>query len=111
MVAILAESPPNRSTKIYVGVDAATKHDAAAVVAVTRDEYGVRLVRHRIWHPQPNDVLDLGATIEDYVRRLDREYTVAGVFYDPFQMIRSEATLMDVGVPMVELPQTSDIQG
>jgi phage terminase large subunit-like protein len=91
---------------LHVGVDAATKGDCAAVVAVASDGERVRLVRHRIWTPAPGRPLDLEETVEAFVLELARAYPVATVRYDPFQMARSAATLRALGVQMEELPQT-----
>ena len=97
-----------RGMAVSVGVDAATKGDCAAVVAVGRDPDGrLRLVRHRIWTPRKGDPLDLEETIEAYLRELQRDYRIVGVRYDPFQMARSATTLARAGIRMVEYPQTS----
>jgi phage terminase large subunit-like protein len=93
--------------RLSVGVDAATKHDSAAVVAVAREEGVVRLVRHRVWTPRRGEPLDLEATVEAYLLDLAHAFSIAAVVYDPYQMARSAATLRARGVPMVELPQTS----
>jgi phage terminase large subunit-like protein len=49
---------------LYVGVDAATRHDMAAVAAVTVDEdtRKIRLVRHYLWAPSPENPLDFSRT-------------------------------------------------
>jgi phage terminase large subunit-like protein len=92
--------------RLSVGVDAATKGDAAAVVAVAHDGQRVRLVQHRIWRPRKNDPLDLEDTIESYLLALRRDFRIAAVLYDPYQMARSASTLRKAGLPMVEYPQT-----
>lgn len=93
---------------LSVGVDAATKGDAAAVVAVARERDGrVRLCRHRIWTPKKGDPLELEETIEAFLLQLRREYRIGSVLFDPYQMQRSASELRKAGVPMVELPQTS----
>ncbi|HEX9263852.1 MAG TPA: hypothetical protein VF977_05750 [Candidatus Binatia bacterium] len=49
----------------------ATKHDAAAVVAVTWTAEGaIKLVSHRIWQPSPENPLDLEDTVEWHLREL-----------------------------------------
>lgn len=91
---------------LSVGVDAATKRDCAAVVAVAHAGGWVRLARHRIWTPTKAHPLDLEETIEAYLLWLADHYRLSSVRYDPTQMARSAATLTKAGLPMVEWPQT-----
>jgi phage terminase large subunit-like protein len=97
----------DRSLRVSVGVDAATKGDCAAVVAVAYDGGRLRLVAHRIWTPRRGEPLDLEDTIEKYLLQLRAGYSVAAVYFDPHQMARSAATLKRAGVRMVEFPQTT----
>jgi phage terminase large subunit-like protein len=97
-----------RGLRLSVGVDAATKGDCAAVVAVAREPDGrLRLVRHRVWTPRKGEPLDLEETIEAYLLDLRRQFSLAAVSFDPYQMARSAATLRRERVPMVELAQTA----
>jgi hypothetical protein len=93
--------------ELSIGVDAATKRDCAAVVAVAHAGGWVRLVRHRIWTPTKGHPLDLEDTIERYLLSLADHFRIHSVRYDPTQMVRSAATLTKAGVPMVEYPQTT----
>jgi phage terminase large subunit-like protein len=97
----------DRSVPIWVGIDAATKQDSAAVVAVTRDADRVRLVAHRIWRPGKGETLDLEATVEAFVLELAGRFSVQACSFDPYQFVRSAASLRKAGVRMDELPQTS----
>jgi phage terminase large subunit-like protein len=97
---------PTKDLDLIVGVDAATKSDCAAVVAVARIGDRLQLVDHRIWRPSKGAPLDLEDTIESYVGELHDGYRVSAVYFDPFQMARSAATLKKAGVRMVELPQS-----
>lgn len=97
-----------RYLRLSVGVDAATKGDCAAVVAVAKQPDGrVQLVAHRIWTPKKEEPLDLEETVEEFVLSLDDRYRVVSVSVDPFQMARSIATLRKAGVRIEEFPQTS----
>jgi phage terminase large subunit-like protein len=96
--------PPLR---LSVGVDAATKHDCAAVVAVAHDGDKVRLVQHRIWSPRFGKSLDLEQTVERYLRHLRKHYRLGTISYDPFQMAAIAGRLSGEGLRMQELPQTS----
>ena len=93
---------------MFVGIDAVTKHDSAAVMAVVHDDDRVRLVAHRIWSPRKDDPLDLEETVEAFVLHLrDRGFGLASVRFDPYQMARSAATLKKAGIRVKEFPQTS----
>lgn len=99
---------PTKEHQLFVGVDAATKQDSAAVVGVLRDESDglVVLACHRIWYPSPDDPLDLEETVEAYLRELDGKYSLAAVLCDPYQLHRSITTLRKDGLPVEEFPQT-----
>ena len=73
---------------IFVGVDASTKHDWCAVVATAYDDASqkVRLVRHYVWKPTPDQPLDFTNTIERAV------IGAAGAFLDSERQLRSVAT-------------------
>ncbi len=97
-----------RGLRVSVGVDAATKGDCAAVVAVVKERDGrIWLLAHRIWTPRKGDPLDLEETVEAFVLSLHRRYRIARVLVDPFQMARSVQTLRKAGVSVEEYPQTS----
>jgi hypothetical protein len=95
-----------RDKRLFVGVDAATKHDTAAVVAVCWDGDQLALASHRMWQPTPTDPLDLEATIEAYLRTLHTGFHIAQVFCDPYQLHRTIMKLKGAGVPIEEFPQT-----
>jgi phage terminase large subunit-like protein len=98
----------DRALPIWIGVDASTKRDSTAVVAVTWDGEAnkVRIVFHRIFQPSAKEPLNFEATIAHTVRELTTRFAVRGVFYDPFQMAAVAQGLQHVGVPMREVPQT-----
>ena len=72
----------NGSRPLFVGVDAAQKHDTAAVVAVSWDGTKLVLAAHRIWKPTPTDPLDLEATIEAYLRELHARFRIGAIVVD-----------------------------
>ncbi len=92
---------------LSVGVDAATKQDSAAVVAVAHEGERIRICAHRIWTPKKGEPLDLEETIEEYLLQLARDFRIRTVRFDPFQMARSAATLRRAGLRMEDFPQTS----
>lgn len=93
---------------IFLGIDASTKHDWCAVVATAYDDPSqkVRLVRHYVWKPTPDQPLDFTNTIERAVLELVDRFLVQGVFYDPWQLSALAQRLTDAGVEMQEFPQT-----
>lgn len=95
---------------IYVGVDASTKHDSSAVVAVTFEEGKLALVCHRIWQPTPEDPLDIEATIEAYLRELCGRFRVEKILCDPYQLHQTITKLESEGLPIEEYPQTQSNQ-
>jgi phage terminase large subunit-like protein len=100
----------DRELPVWVGIDASTKRDSTAIVAVTWDSETskVRIVFHRVFQPSPKEPLNFEATIACTVRELLTRFAVRGVYYDPFQMAAVAQGLQHVGVPMREVPQTSN---
>jgi phage terminase large subunit-like protein len=73
-----------QSTGLFVGVDLATKHDSAAVVAVQwTPEGALQLVSHRIWQPTPDNPLDMERTVEWYLRELHSKGLWANRNHEP----------------------------
>jgi phage terminase large subunit-like protein len=100
----------DRTVSVYAGVDASTKGDSSAVVAVTVvdiDERGsgLFLVRHRVWQPSREEPLDLEQTIEVFLRELHRDFRLTA-YCDPYQLHRSITTLKAAGLAIEEFPQT-----
>jgi hypothetical protein len=101
-------SPIIRGHQLFVGVDASTKHDSSAVVAVRWDEAGEKLLlaSHRIWQPSPKEPLNLEETIENHLRELHNGSSLQEVLCDPYQLHRSITTLVAAGLPIREFPQS-----
>lgn len=93
---------------VWAGLDASSKRDWTAIVAVTFDQEAkrVRLVWHRVFKPSATDPLDFEATIEDSLTELRGRFLVREVRYDPWQMMAVAQRLARAGVPMVEFPQS-----
>ncbi len=98
---------PTQQHALFVGVDASTKRDSTAAVAVYRVENTIILACHRIWQPSTNQPLDLEATVEEYLRDLYERYFVQKILCDPYQLHRSIMTLQAAGLPIEEFPQTT----
>jgi len=103
-----APAMPGIPQSLFVGVDAATKHDSAAVVACdyNMERRKVAIARHRIWYPR-GVVLDMDATIGDYLRELRRGFSIRAVWYDPYQMTALAQQLQRDGLPMIEYAQST----
>jgi hypothetical protein len=95
--------------QIFVGVDASTKHDSTAIVAVTYDQQSqkVRLVAHKVFQPSPDDPLDFEATIEETILDLSKRFQIRRVLFDPWQMQAVAQRLTRAGIQIEEYPQTS----
>jgi len=92
--------------RVSIGVDVGIVHDATAVVmAHERDDDSV-IVEARTWTPKPGANVDL-AEVEDYLRQLNADYQVAGIFYDPRFFERSAQVLEAEGLMLVTMPQNS----
>jgi len=97
---------PSKSIHLFVACDASTKKDRSAVVSVYRKDNFVCLGPFRTWQPTKAQPMDLEATMETYIRELDKGYTVVECRYDPWQLHRSATTLKQANIKMVEFPQT-----
>jgi phage terminase large subunit-like protein len=97
---------PDKRIRLHVAADASVKRDRSAVVSVYRKDNSLCLGPFRIWQPTREEPMDFEATMEAYIRMLDKDYRVVEVRYDPFQFHRSATTLSQAGINMIEFPQT-----
>lgn len=99
---------PDDKRMVVVGVDAATKKDAAAVVAVTLNPVTHRyeVVFCRVWQPQ-GEPLKLTETVGPAIVELHRNYRVLATYYDNYQMAAISEICQRAGVTMVDYPQTA----
>lgn len=95
------ELDPSRPVK--VAIDFAIKHDSVAVVAAQRTADGRVRVKSKVWATD-GDTIDVAA-VENYLRRLHRDYRVDVFAYDPAYFVRSAEVLADEGLPMAEFSQ------
>jgi len=100
---------PGDERQIVIAVDAATKADCTALVACgyNAEERRVEVLHSRAWHPPASGAIQLTETIGPEIVRLHRDYRVAAVLYDPFQMAAIAEMCRRAGVRMVEFPQTA----
>jgi phage terminase large subunit-like protein len=100
--------PTTERLPVWVGVDASTKRDSTALVAVAFDKKTqvVRLVQHRVFTPGPGDPIDFEATVEATVLDWRKRYHLRKVWFDPFQMVSVAQRLAKAHVPVEEFAQT-----
>jgi phage terminase large subunit-like protein len=74
---------------LYLGVDIGVKSDNAAVVGVTWDKQGQKLVLaiHRAWRPTKTQPVNL-QDVEDYVLDLRRRHRIVRLYADPYQAMQ-----------------------
>ena len=104
----LGSVPVDLFMRVFIGVDASMKHDQTAIVAVSFDKTSkrVRLIRHAVFQPTPEQPIDFEATVEQTLRDWCRKYQVQQILYDPFQMQAVAQRLIKDRLPMEEFPQT-----
>jgi phage terminase large subunit-like protein len=95
--------------EIEVGIDASTKHDATAIMAVTYDRSTqmTRLVNHRVLYPSSKEPLDFEKTVETYLLDLNRRFQIGKILFDPYQMVATAQRLRKQGLPIEEFAQTT----
>lgn len=98
------------SGSLFLGVDVGHKRDSTAGVAVKYDQFTDKLVvaAHRIWQPQPGQILDLSSTLEFFIRGLSQRAQIVKLLYDPSQAQRSTQLLREMWIDVEELPQTQN---
>ena len=99
-----ALTPTLERIPIYVGVDASTKRDSTALVAVTFDKKAP--VQHRVFTPAPGDPINFEATVEATIIDWRRRFVLRQVLFDPFQMAAVSQRLAKAHVPIEEYPQS-----
>jgi len=97
---------PSKEIRLWVGVDAGTKRDRAAVVSVYRDRDRLKLGPKKFWQPSPDEHFDLEETMEAFLLELHTGYSLETVRFDPWQFHRSAVTMEKEGLPMEEFPQS-----
>jgi hypothetical protein len=91
---------------VFIGVDASVKRDSTAIVAVTKIDQRVRLVRHYVFQPSPETPLDFEAAIEETLIDLCGRFKIARIWFDPYQLQATMQRLQKRGLPVREFPQT-----
>jgi phage terminase large subunit-like protein len=97
----------DRMLHVWAGVDASTKRDSTALVAVTFDQTAqcARLVQHCIFTPSPGDPIQFDA-VEALLLDWHKRYRLRKALFDPLQMEAIAQRLTKAGVPIESFPQT-----
>jgi phage terminase large subunit-like protein len=91
---------------VFVGVDASTKRDSTALVAVAYQGQCVRLVAHKVFTPRPGDPIDFETTVVRTLREWHARFHVRKILFDPFQMAAVSQQLAGEGLPIEEYSMT-----
>ena len=101
---------PDLTGSLFIGVDASVRRDSTAAVAVKYEEHSDRLVLadYKIWNPMPGQPINLEASVEFYLMRINNQHgtEIVKILVDPYQMARSVQTLVAAGLPVEEYNQT-----
>ena len=98
----------DRHLAVTVGADIGYKHDSTAIVTTTWEQQRdrVRLVRHKIIQPSPENPLDFENEVEAELLDLQRRFHVQRVLFDPWQMQATAQRLRKKGLKIVEYAQS-----
>lgn len=90
---------------VCIAVDAASRRDTTAVMAVQRDADGN--FHRKCWHYTADESVgyfDYGV-LENLIRDLAQTWDVRRLAFDPFQMVRTAQLLDGEGIPVEMFPQ------
>ena len=106
--ALIWREHPYRTYPVFVGLDAATKHDCIAIVGVCYDGAKGDIIQlfHRIWTPVPGEVFDFETTIEPFLMDVKKNFNLQAIAYDPKDMHQTSVRLVRAGLPMIEYTQS-----
>lgn len=96
---------PDRSKRLFVGVDIGLRKDTTGIVAVYKQEDRIYLAAHRCWKPTLKRPVKLGE-IEAYIEMLNTNFNIEQVRYDPSQFERSAEILRGQGIKLERFDQT-----
>lgn len=96
--------PIPKGSPLTVGVDIGLNRDSMSVAWCWRHG-DLRVVRARIWTPEPNRAVDIRQA-RVFIRELGADHRIVRVAFDPRQWAESAQDLEDEGFPMLEIPQT-----
>ncbi len=96
-----------QGSEVTLGLDASLRRDTSALVLCRRDGRGTYHVRCRTWRRDEElGVVDLQA-IKAEILEVHRRFRLRWCAYDPFAFGPVAQELAELGVPMLEWPQSS----
>lgn len=93
-----------KGAEVTVGVDVGLSRDSMSVAWCWRHD-DLRVVRAKVWEPEPDRAIDVTQARVFIQTELARDFVIASAAYDPRQFEESASLLEDAGVPMLEVPQ------
>ena len=102
------EGHPYAKSPLYIAIDAASKRDCTAVIAVAPDtKLGkIALVFHKLWTPVEGEILNLEETLEPYILSMSKRFRIKDISCDPSHMYQIIVRLRNKGLPVNEFSQT-----
>jgi hypothetical protein len=103
---IKLSAPPasNPMMPVFAAIDASTKRDSTAIVAVNGQGDDVRLCFHKIFEPTPGNPIDF-AEVEQCLRDLKKRYPLLTIIYDQSQLAFMMQRLASAGFKTEEFVQ------
>lgn len=98
---------PDKSKRLFLGVDIGLKRDTTGVVAVYKQENRIYLACHKCWRPTRKTPVRL-EEIEAYILQLRKDFSIHELLYDPHQFERSAEILRGKwGIKLRNFDQTT----
>lgn len=100
---------PGDKRPIFVGMDLATSAggDDCALIGVYPDNGLVKVAFHKVWKGKERKArLKLKDTVYPYLLSIQADYSIQGVWFDPFQALALAEDLRKAGIRCIEVPQT-----
>jgi hypothetical protein len=103
---IKLSAPPasNPMMPVFAAIDASTKRDSTAIVAVNGQGDDVRLCFHKIFEPTPGNPINF-AEVEQCLRDLKKRYPLLTIVYDESQLAFMMQRLASAGFKTEEFVQ------
>jgi phage terminase large subunit-like protein len=97
----------DKTLPVWIGVDASVKHDSTAIACTwDRTAQRVRLVRHKVFQPSPQEPLSFEDAIEGTALDLHKRFRVVKCLFDSWQMQAVSQRLARAGIKVEEFPQS-----
>jgi hypothetical protein len=101
--------PGDRSKPVYVGLDIATAPggDDCALIGIYAEDNIAKVAFHKVWKGKDRkQKLKLTQTVKPYLLKVQQDYRLVGIWFDPFQALQLAEELRMAGINCREVPQT-----